>query len=84
MTSVKDEFVYHEMITHIPLFTHPNPENILVVGIQVECGLYDRFKKYDPLEVAEDRFHEIETMYYTKKLHKAAFVLSKFVQDLVK
>lgn len=32
MTSVKDEFVYHEMVAHVPLFTHPNPENVLVVG----------------------------------------------------
>ncbi|SEF55076.1 spermidine synthase [Caloramator fervidus] len=31
-TTVKDEFVYHEMITHIPLFTHPNPKKVLVVG----------------------------------------------------
>lgn len=28
----KDEFVYHEMIAHIPLFTHPNPRKVLVVG----------------------------------------------------
>lgn len=25
-TTEKDEYVYHEMITHIPLFTHPNPK----------------------------------------------------------
>lgn len=31
-TTIRDEFVYHEMITHIPLFTHLNPQNILVVG----------------------------------------------------
>lgn len=31
-TTIKDEFVYHEMITHIPLFTHPSPKNVLVVG----------------------------------------------------
>ncbi len=31
-TSVADEFVYHEMITHVPLFTHPNPKKALVVG----------------------------------------------------
>lgn len=31
-TTVKDEFVYHEMITHIPLFTHKNPKKVLVVG----------------------------------------------------
>lgn len=32
MTTEKDEFVYHEMIVHVPLFTHPNPEKVLVVG----------------------------------------------------
>lgn len=31
-TTIKDEFVYHEMITHIPLFTHPDPKKVLVVG----------------------------------------------------
>ncbi|WP_182200778.1 polyamine aminopropyltransferase [Paraliobacillus salinarum] len=32
MTTQKDEFVYHEMIAHVPLFTHPNPKHVLVVG----------------------------------------------------
>ncbi|QTH46412.1 polyamine aminopropyltransferase [Cohnella sp. LGH] len=32
MTTEKDEFVYHEMVAHPALFTHPNPENVLVVG----------------------------------------------------
>jgi spermidine synthase len=27
-----DEFVYHEMAAHVPLFTHPNPKRVLVVG----------------------------------------------------
>ncbi|SJZ33881.1 polyamine aminopropyltransferase [Garciella nitratireducens] len=31
-TTENDEFIYHEMITHVPLFTHPFPKNILVVG----------------------------------------------------
>ncbi|OFI04945.1 spermidine synthase [Clostridium acetireducens DSM 10703] len=31
-TTINDEYVYHEMITHIPLFTHPNPKKVLVVG----------------------------------------------------
>ena len=39
-------------------------------------------KKYDPLEIPGDRFHDIDTKYYTKELHKAAFVLPKFVRDL--
>ncbi|EIT87466.1 spermidine synthase [Fictibacillus macauensis ZFHKF-1] len=32
MTTQKDEFVYHEMVAHVPLFTHPKPTNVLVVG----------------------------------------------------
>lgn len=31
-TNVKDEFVYHEMITHVGLNTHPNPRKVLVIG----------------------------------------------------
>jgi spermidine synthase len=224
MTTQKDEFVYHEMVAHVPLFTHPNPKNVLVVGggdggvirevlkhpsvekatlveidgkvieyskqylpeiageldnprvdVQVDDGFmhiakseneYDVImvdstepvgpaanlftkgfyagiakalkedgifvaqtdnpwfkadlitqvnkdvkeifpitrlytaniptypsglwtftigsKQHDPLEVSEERFHEIETKYYTKELHKACFVLPKFVADLVK
>lgn len=41
-------------------------------------------KKYDPLEVEDSRFFDIETKYYTKEIHKAAFVLPKFVSDLIK
>ncbi|AKM20613.1 polyamine aminopropyltransferase [Geobacillus stearothermophilus] len=224
MTTQKDEFVYHEMVAHVPLFTHPNPENVLVVGggdggvirevlkhpsvkkatlveidgkvieyskkylpeiagklddprveVKVDDGFmhiaqseneYDVImvdstepvgpavnlftkgfyagianalkedgifvaqtdnpwfkadlirnvyrdvkeifpitrlytaniptypsglwtftlgsKQYDPLAVSDDRFHDIETKYYTKELHKACFVLPKFVADLVK
>ncbi|RSK28989.1 polyamine aminopropyltransferase [Bacillus sp. HMF5848] len=224
MTTQKDEFVYHEMVAHVPLFTHPNPENVLVVGggdggvirevlkhpsvkkatlveidgkvieyskqylpeiagmlddprveVKVDDGFmhiaqseneYDVImvdstepvgpavnlftkgfyagiskalkedgifvaqsdnpwfkpelitnvqrdvkeifpittmyvaniptypsglwcftlgsKKHDPLAVEDSRFHDIETKYYTKELHKACFALPKFVQDLVK
>ncbi|MDQ0818754.1 spermidine synthase [Bacillus pumilus] len=224
MTSEKDEFVYHEMVAHVPLFTHPNPENVLVVGggdggvireilkhpsvkkatlvdidgkvieyskkflpsiagklddSRVDVKVGDGFmhiaeadneydvimvdstepvgpavnlfskgfyagiskalkedgifvaqtdnpwftpelitnvqrdvkeifpitklytaniptypsglwtftigsKKYDPLAVEDSRFFDIETKYYTKELHKAAFVLPKFVSDLIK
>ncbi|MDX8363653.1 polyamine aminopropyltransferase [Cytobacillus sp. Hm23] len=224
MTTEKDEFVYHEMVAHVPLFSHPNPENVLVVGggdggvirevlkhpsvkkvtlveidgkvieyskkylpsiashfdnPRVEVIVGDGFmhiaeseneydvimvdstepvgpavnlfskgfyagiskalkedgifvaqtdnpwfkpeliatvqkdvkeifpltrlytaniptypsglwtftlgsKKYDPLQVEDGRFHDIDTKYYTQELHKAAFVLPKFVSDLTK
>ena len=32
MTTERDEFIYHEMITHVPLLTHANPKNVLVIG----------------------------------------------------
>jgi spermidine synthase len=32
MLTEKDEFIYHEMITHVPLAVHPNAKNILVIG----------------------------------------------------
>lgn len=32
MTTEKDEFVYHEMVAHPLMFTHPNPRQVLVVG----------------------------------------------------
>jgi len=32
MTTDVDEFVYHEMITHVALNTHPCPKKVLVVG----------------------------------------------------
>jgi spermidine synthase len=32
MTTDKDEFVYHEMLAHVALHTHPNPKKVLVVG----------------------------------------------------
>lgn len=32
MLSEKDEFVYHEMISHVALFTHPDPKRVLIIG----------------------------------------------------
>ena len=28
----KDEFIYHEMLVHVPMFVHPRAETLLVVG----------------------------------------------------
>lgn len=32
MLSEKDEFVYHEMLTHVGLFAHAKPERVLIIG----------------------------------------------------
>ncbi len=54
-----DEFAYQEMLAHVPLFAHPNPENILVIGggdggILREAGRHDCIKNIDFCEVDED------------------------------
>ncbi|MCR4881594.1 MAG: polyamine aminopropyltransferase [bacterium] len=32
MTSDRDEFFYHEMISHVPMNSHPCPKSVLVIG----------------------------------------------------
>ena len=31
-TTTKDEFIYHEMLVHVPLLSHENPKNVLIIG----------------------------------------------------
>lgn len=28
----RDEYLYHEMLAHVPLYSHPNPSDILIIG----------------------------------------------------
>lgn len=30
--STADEFIYHEMVTHVPLFAHGDPKRVLIIG----------------------------------------------------
>ncbi len=32
MLSERDEAIYHEMMAHVPLFVHPKPQRVLVIG----------------------------------------------------
>jgi len=41
MLTEKDEFVYHEMLAHPALFTHPHPERVLIIG-GGDCGTLTR------------------------------------------
>ena len=31
-TSEKDGYIYHEMIVHVPMVTHPSPRKVLIIG----------------------------------------------------
>ncbi|MBM4403544.1 MAG: polyamine aminopropyltransferase [Candidatus Cloacimonetes bacterium] len=41
MVTEKDEFVYHEMLSQPPLFTHPAPREVLIIG-GGDCGTLKR------------------------------------------
>ena len=41
----KDEFVYHEMMTHVPLFAHGNARDVLIVG-GGDCGIAEEVLKH--------------------------------------
>jgi len=31
-TTERDEFIYHELLSHVPILTHPSPRRLLIVG----------------------------------------------------
>jgi spermidine synthase len=41
----RDEFIYHEMMTHVPLFAHGNAREVLVVG-GGDCGIAEEVLKH--------------------------------------
>jgi spermidine synthase len=51
-TSIFDEFIYHEMIAHVPLFAHPNPKTVLVIG-GGDGGTIREVVKHQSVEIAE-------------------------------
>lgn len=50
-TTVRDEFVYHEMIAHVAMQTHPDPRRVLVVG-GGDGGTLREIVKYPSLKEA--------------------------------
>ena len=58
MTTEKDEYVYHEMMAHVPMQTHPNPENVLIIGggdggVLREVTRYEQLKQATLVEIDE-------------------------------
>src|SRR5690606_11472467 len=51
MTTDKDEFVYHEMIAHVAMNTHPEPKDVLVIG-GGDGGAIREVLKYPSVETA--------------------------------
>ena len=41
----RDEYAYQELITHLPIMSHPNPRNVLVIG-GGDCGVLRELIKH--------------------------------------
>jgi spermidine synthase len=52
MVTDRDNFVYHEMMSHPALFTHPDPKRVLVIG-GGDCGTLHEVLKHPSVELAE-------------------------------
>ncbi len=50
MLTEYDEFVYHEMIAHVPLLVHPDPKRVLVIG-GGDGGTVREIAKHDVEEI---------------------------------
>ena len=58
MLTEKDEFIYHEMMTHVPMAVHPNVRDVLVIGagdggVVRELARYDGIQHIDLVEIDE-------------------------------
>lgn len=59
----RDEFVYHEMISHVPMMTHPNPKKVLIVGggdggVATEVLKHSDLEKVVVVEIDEELIAE--------------------------
>ncbi|MDP3008398.1 MAG: polyamine aminopropyltransferase [Methylococcales bacterium] len=51
MVSTRDNFFYHEMISHPALYTHPNPKRVCIIG-GGDCGTLHEVLKHPSVEHA--------------------------------
>ncbi len=51
MVSSRDNFLYHEMMAHPALFTHPHPNKVLIIG-GGDCGTLREVLKHPTVEKA--------------------------------
>jgi spermidine synthase len=47
--TTRDNFIYHEMMTHPVLFTHPNPKRVAIIG-GGDCGALHEALKHPDIE----------------------------------
>ena len=58
MLTERDEFIYDEMITHVPMAVHPHVKDVLVIGagdggVVKELARYESIRRIDLVEMDE-------------------------------
>lgn len=51
MVSTRDNFLYHEMMSHVALNSHPDPQNVVIVG-GGDCGTLSEVLKHPEVKSA--------------------------------
>lgn len=51
MVTQRDHFIYHEMLAHPALLTHPDPHRVAIIG-GGDCGLLTEVLKHDSVAIA--------------------------------
>ena len=77
--SARDEFIYQEMMSHVPLFAHGNAQDVLIVG-GGDCGIAEEVLKHKTVkrltqveidakvvEFAKEHFPEFTTPVFADK-----------------
>jgi spermidine synthase len=68
MVSTRDNFFYHEMMSHPALFTHPAPKRVWIIG-GGDCGTLKEVLKHDSIEKAvqidiDERVTRLSEIYF--------------------
>lgn len=81
MLTEKDEFIYHEMITHVPMAVNPNIKKILVIGAG-DGGTVRELTRYNSVEKIE--MVEIDKKVVDVSIEHLPFTASRLNDEKVK
>ncbi len=68
MLTSRDNFIYHEMMSHPALYNHPNPKDVAIVG-GGDCGTLKEVLKHDTVKTAtqielDERVTRVSEQYF--------------------
>jgi len=85
MLTSRDNFIYHEMLTHPALFLHPKPERVLILG-GGDCGILRETLKHNEVQTVtqvdiDERVTRLSEIYFPELCENNSDPRAKFVFD---